>query len=463
MLHWQRVACCALTVLSAVGCGERTASQATSVRSFAVHRASIADPALTPAGLISAPIESAASEPKLIPLPDLDDDAAASARTSSGAADAPAPPADQVSAGPLLLPPEELSGEYAEAIGASVEHVHAPPANVAETPTVPAAVPAPAIADIAPHPAIVPSVAKELPDVSPVASGEPTGAMVSQRAQDKIRRGYALAQRGAYFAARRELVDVLQSIAEAKDQLRGAPRRTPALAKGLRALEEAADFCPRGAEGDTGLSMAVIVSSHRTPVGKSADAAQLMPTQLADLYLQYAQVQLGGAVVGEPAGSMALHALGKIYSQLGAQDPDKEPLADRQAFALQHAALLARPDNNLAAHELGVMLAESGHYQEAEYMLNQVATRQPHATVLKNLARVQRKLGRDALAAISDQQAQLLAAADSNGAVRWVPPQTLAQATDAVPPSQPRLAARPSANAPCPSPMGAPPSQQFTR
>jgi tetratricopeptide (TPR) repeat protein len=277
--------------------------------------------------------------------------------------------------------------------------------------------------------------------------------MVSERAQDQIRRAYALARRGAYFAARRELVDVLRSIAEAKDQLHGAPRRTTALASGLRALDEAEDFCPGGAAADAQLSVSVIASSHQTPEGKSPAAAALMPQQLADLYLRYAQVQLGASVAGEPAGSMALHALGKIYSQFGELDPEEAPLAGRQGFALQHAALLARADNHLAAHELGVMLAESGHYVEAEYMLRQVALREPNTVVFRNLARVQRKLGREDLAAASDRQAQAAAGVTAYANVRWVPPQALAQTADAVPPDPTRIAAgppRPHSAAPMP-------------
>src|SRR5690606_19282929 len=144
------------------------------------------------------------------------------------------------------------------------------------------------------------------------ATGSPTGAMVTERAQAKIRRGYALAHRGANYAARNEFLEVLRMIAEAKDQKHGARRRTVALANGLRALDEAGDFAPRGAEFDVNVSMKVIVSSHRTTVAKTPAAAKLMPQQLADLYFRYAQLQLAGSVAGEPAGSMALHALGKL-------------------------------------------------------------------------------------------------------------------------------------------------------
>jgi hypothetical protein len=276
-----------------------------------------------------------------------------------------------------------------------------------------------------------------LAEAAPTATGSPTGAIVTERAQARIRRGYALAQRGATFAAKSEFIQVLRMIAEAKDQKHGAPRRTIALANGMRALEEAADFAPRGQAVDADLNLAVIVSAHRTPVAKTPAAETLMPRQLADLYFRYAQLQLAGAVAGEPAGSMALHALGKVYSQLAKTERELNPVADRCAFALQQAALLARDDNHLAAHELGVLLAESGHYVESEHLLSQVATAQPHPVVFRNWARVQRKLGREELAAMSEQHARTLAARQGSGVVTWVQPKALAQTGDMVGPATP--------------------------
>ena len=289
-----------------------------------------------------------------------------------------------------------------------------------------------------------------LADAAPNLTGLPTGATVNERAQAKIRRGYELAQRGANFAARSEFIEVLRMIAEAKDQIHGAQRRTIALADGLRALDEAADFAPRGPEVDAGLSIAVIVSSHHTPVGKTAAAQGLMPQKLADLYFRYAQLQLGAAVAGEPAGSMALHALGKLYSQLGRAEPVKHPQADRRAFALQQAALLARNDNHLAAHELGVLLAQAGHLAEAEQLLGLVVVREPHPVVFRNLARVQRKLGREQLAAASEREAEFVASrAASYDGVTWVTPDALAQTGDALAPPMP---ASPQALPPQPQP-----------
>jgi hypothetical protein len=162
-----------------------------------------------------------------------------------------------------------------------------------------------------------------------------------------------------------------------------------------------------------------------------------MPQQLADQYFRYAQRQLAQSVAGEPAGSMALHALGKLFSQLGRVEPEKQPLAERKAFALQQAALLARDDNHLAAHELAVLLAESGHYPEAEYLLNQVAIREPNPVVFRNLSRVERKLGHVQLAELSDEQAEFMLSRGATGSsgVEWVSPGALAQTGDPLAPA----------------------------
>jgi hypothetical protein len=346
----------------------------------------------------------------------------------------------------LLLPPEPVV-EVAEL---------ASPQSAAQQPAVPAATVAEAtqpslqfptdeaaaapITRVADRPAgDKQALRTTAPQPSP---GAPTGAVVNDRATARIRHGFELAERGAYFAARNEFVDVLRMIASAKDQMYGSPRRTLALADGLRALDEAADFSPAAA-GVGELRHSVIVASHQTPVAKSLAVDGMLPEQLADAYLEYAGRQLGAAVAGEPAGSMALHALGKLHSRLGRVEPEQNPQADRCAFALQQAALLARSDNHMAAHELGVLLAEGGHLAESGMMLRQVAERAPDPVVFRNLARVESQLGRPDVAAAYQRSAELLAARGNapGGPVQWVPPATLARTPDPLaPPANPMMA-----------------------
>ncbi|HMP07852.1 MAG TPA: hypothetical protein PJ982_15995 [Lacipirellulaceae bacterium] len=129
-------------------------------------------------------------------------------------------------------------------------------------------------------------------------------------------------------------------------------------------------------------------------------------------------------------------ALGKLASRMGRFEPAQCPLAERQALALQNAALLARSDNHLAAHELGVLLAENGHLLASEQVLRQVAAHAPHPTVYRNLARVERRLGRPDLAAGSENQAAVLAAQmGGDQPVQWVSADALARTPDAMGPS----------------------------
>ncbi|MBA3484029.1 MAG: hypothetical protein H0T51_19670 [Pirellulales bacterium] len=425
---WRRAIGCALVAgATVVGCGDAPME--------ALTDASSARP------ISEAPryLQCEHVEPtlELVPLPAIDEQAIEVAADT----------------GPCLQPPQPLPLD-------AFTELPSIDGDLAPAPVVPAAPAAlePVQPEDADNPHMAQAVAEAeslLADASPTATGSPTGAMVTERAQAKIRRGYALAHRGANYAARSEFLEVLRMIAEAKDQKHGARRRTVALANGLRALDEATDFAPRGAEFDVNASMAVIVSSHRTTVAKTPAAEALMPQQLADLYFRYAQLQLAGAVAGEPAGSMALHALGKLYSQLARTEAEANPQADRRAFALQQAALLARDDNHLAAHELGVLLAETGHYIESEHLLNQVAAREPHPVVFRNLARVQRMLGHEQMAMASDRQAQTMATrgpANNNGII-WVPPAALAQTGDAMPAAAPQthVAAKPPIPKPRPA------------
>jgi tetratricopeptide (TPR) repeat protein len=389
-------------------------------------------PAITesPMPAVEMPVPSLARGPReiaVMPMSAAEASVAESAATAALLAPEAVPAAEPTPApGDVMIVDEmpTLTVPTPAAIAAAQEPLHFPSAPAVPPARVIVAVAAPGTPTLAPE--------QTLPAPQSFSAATPTGKVVNERAIAKIRRGYELAERGAYFAARNEFLTSLRMIAEAKDQIHGAPRRTIALADGLRALEEAADFTPTGSAAE--LDLAVIVASHRTPAGKSLDLEHVLPQQLADAYLSYAEVQLASAVAGEPTGSMALHALGKLNSQLGRTEPETNPQAGARAFALQEAALWARSDNHLAAHELGVLLAESGHYMESDQLLRQVATRAPHAVVYRNLARVERQLGRPDLAQASERQAAYLASRgiDVGGPVAWVSADALARTPDAV-------------------------------
>lgn len=275
-------------------------------------------------------------------------------------------------------------------------------------------------------------------------TGAPTDKRLDEQCRQKIGSAFQLSQRGAAYAARKELIEILRLISQAKDDREQTRSHTASLAAGLRALEEAEDFMPRGSQLEADMKLSVICAAHRTPVSRELDLGKMLPSQMTERYNRYAQIKLAHAVAGEPAGSMALYALGKLNSQLAASEPEQSPHATRRGVAFQQASLLAHNENYMAAHELGVLLAESGHYPEARHLLAQVASEQPNAVVYRNLARVQEALGRSSEAMASRAEAQRLAqlGRGPRSQVSWVSPQDFSRSQTNT--FAPQMAARPT-------------------
>jgi tetratricopeptide (TPR) repeat protein len=282
----------------------------------------------------------------------------------------------------------------------------------------------------------------------------PTTAELTTQLLPAVQRGYNLAQRGAFFAARTEFVQVLRRVAQAKDAGSQTDEHSRALAAGLRALDEANDFVPQGVQLEAELDVRVVASSHRTPVVREYPE-EVMPQEALVLYHTYAKQELAKAAAAEQAGSMALYGLGKVYARL-AERRDDDVQFTRDAMTMYSAALDACPDNHLAANELGVLLCRTGHPGEAVQQFERTINLAPNATAYHNLAIAQQKLGMAGQAAANEQESQRLAALErSTGAisrragVQWVTPAEMARATQpaSVTPvvPAPTTAARPGA------------------
>ena len=188
------------------------------------------------------------------------------------------------------------------------------------------------------------------------------------------------------------------------------------MAAGLRALDEAEDFIPPGIQLEAELNVEIVASSHRTPVLHEG-CDDVLPHEAAVLYHRYAEQRLVAAVSGEQAGSMALHGIGKIDALLAARNDDDVQLTQR-ATAMYAAALGARPDNHLAANELGVLLCRNGRIVEAVPLFMRTIDAAPSSLAYHNLAVAQRKLGLQVQAAANERESQRLAARErATGAV----------------------------------------------
>jgi tetratricopeptide (TPR) repeat protein len=267
-----------------------------------------------------------------------------------------------------------------------------------------------------------------------------------------VQRGYNLAQRGGYFAARTEFVQVLRRVAQAKDANSGTDEHARALAAGMRALDESTDFIPQGAQLEAELNVRTVASSHRTPVLQNYPQ-EVLPQEAVDLYHSYAQQQLALAAANEQAGSMALYGLGKIYANLAERRDDDVQLT-RSAMTMYSAALAACPDNHMASNELGVLLCRAGHPEEAVKRFERAIDLAPSETAYHNLAVAQQKLGLQGQAAANEQEAQRMAALERSNnevskraGVQWVTPAEMARVAQ-----QPEM---PATTTPSPAPTTA--------
>jgi tetratricopeptide (TPR) repeat protein len=276
----------------------------------------------------------------------------------------------------------------------------------------------------------------------------PTVAELSKELLPSVQRAYGLAKHGAIFAAQTEFIQVLRRIAQAKDAAAGSDAHARSLAAGLRALDEADDFMPHGAELEAEVNVMVIASAHRTPVLAETDSPP-RPDEAVARYHEFARRELARAVAGEQAGSMALYGLGKVQNRV-AKDDGGELRHERRALTMFQAALDSGPGNHFAANEIGVLLARGGRSVDAAMMFRRAIDLEPSATNYHNLAVVERKLGYHEYAAANAHYAQQLAhrdrAAGANSLARnvqWVNPQDLTRVTSAQPNSPPPPATPP--------------------
>lgn len=218
--------------------------------------------------------------------------------------------------------------------------------------------------------------------------------VVSEQAAVHVRRGMSLAGRNAHYSARSEFIQALRLISQALDVANDSHEYTEALSNGLRALDEADDFVPRGTQLEADLNIALLIRSHRTPALKEADPKSLRPIFARQEYYNYAQKQLAHCAEGDRSGSMALYGLAKMRASMAAQQQDVATLELPKAMALYQAAMLIDGDNYMASNELGVLLARYGQYESASLMLEHSVRVQPQPTSWHNLAVVYHQLGK---------------------------------------------------------------------
>jgi tetratricopeptide (TPR) repeat protein len=217
--------------------------------------------------------------------------------------------------------------------------------------------------------------------------------VVTRQVQAIVQQANRLASRGAYFAARAEMIKAMRVATQASDTQQSVKTHSEALSRGMRALEEAEDFAPRGSRLEAEIDLKQVTTAHRTPVLKDDELDKLTPLEALQRYFTYAQQQLAEACSEVPATAGALYGLGRIYTVLDESSSTSQELNVPKAMALHQAALLVNPRNHQAANELGVLLARYGQLEDARRVLLHSISLQPEPEAWHNLAVVHERLG----------------------------------------------------------------------
>jgi hypothetical protein len=283
---------------------------------------------------------------------------------------------------------------------------------------------------------------------SPVTAAQPSRErseqleQVAQQIDRRTRHGYDLAGRGAFFAARSEFLGALKLLADGLDTEKKTDVHGRALSAAMTAMKEAEDFLPGQAHLETNANLADTIALHSTPVLKNETGNVTSMTALK-CYFTFAQEQFAAAVGDEVAGSMALHALGRLHNTLAQKKNSLSVAAESKAMVFYQAALLVCPGNFMAANDLGVLLAQCGHGAEARTILEHSLSLSQQSVTWHNLAVVYGQLGQSELAGRADQEAAALQQAEiarrrmstgtANNSVRWVDSQSFAQTSSNTP------------------------------
>jgi tetratricopeptide (TPR) repeat protein len=315
----------------------------------------------------------------------------------------------------------------------------------------------PTAPDVKPNEALAAAVKSASPLKISVANGEHSEQLeqIARQADLQTRHGFELAGRGAYFAARLEFLGALKLVADGLDTEQETGAHGRALTAALTAMKEADDFLPGGSRLEADVDLPGIIAAHATPVLKNETANVTAMTAL-NRYLTFAQEQFAAAAGHEVAGSMALHALGKLHEAMAHKKSGPLPAAEPKAMVCFQAAMLVYPKNFMAANDLGVLLARCGNYSDARRMLEYSLSLSPQSATWHNLAVVYGQLDQRALARRADQQTAVLQQAEiarrrtsqgtANNSVQWVDPQTFAQ-TSTNAPNAPAAVPQPTARA----------------
>lgn len=227
------------------------------------------------------------------------------------------------------------------------------------------------------------------PDVPRIPKIQGLERQLPPHIDQRLSRAFDLAQRGATYSANIEFLEVISLCALELDARQGATSHRDALRQGLIALDEADEISGHRIDWSDAADVRMATAGHSTPVLRGDVPPRADAIQAVQLYYSYAEERLAYACQGLPGASLAYYGLARTYVQTGTRYAH----AAGKSAMLQRVALRVAPQNVLAANELGVLLAQHGHLDEAESLFKQCVAGNASPEAWQNLAAVHARKG----------------------------------------------------------------------
>jgi tetratricopeptide (TPR) repeat protein len=227
------------------------------------------------------------------------------------------------------------------------------------------------------------------PDVPRIPKIKGLDRQLPPHIEQRLSRAFDLAQRGATYSANSEFHEVLSLCALELDAREGTTSHRDALRQGLVALDEADEISGQRIDWSNAAEVRLATAGHLTPVLHGNVPPGADSIQVVQLYYSFAEERFAYACQGLPGASVAYYGLARTYVQPGAR---YEHAAGKSAM-LQRVALRVAPQNVLAGNELGVLLAQHGHLDEAESLFKQCVATDASPEAWQNLATVHARKG----------------------------------------------------------------------
>lgn len=253
---------------------------------------------------------------------------------------------------------------------------------------------------------VLPNPQPVQPTISPRVA---QGAMlpVLEQARSMQTRAFSLAQRGAWYTARSEVIESIRLIAQALDAMEGTDQHSASLTAAIVAMKEADEFSPRASRLEGEVAVTSIAQGHRTPV-LHGEKQQVPAITAMQMYYSFAQKKLITAGGGYPEAASGMYLLGRVHQAFASQSGDGTRLQLPKAMVYHQAAVQTNPSNHLAANELGVLMARYGQLRIAKDLLVQSVMSKSHVAGWQNLAEVHHRLGEADLAKRADFERETL-------------------------------------------------------